>query len=111
MHRATPAGAYAATPKAAPATPTGHDPSHYRLRYDRTDDHGKISFRRAGRMHHLGLGAANAHRRVLAIADQTSVTVVDLTTGEILSTHTIDPNRSYWRNQQKRPGRWPGSNQ
>ena len=110
LNRATPAAAYAATPKARPATTTG-DPDHYRLRYDRTDSHGKISFRRAGRMHHLGVGASNAHRRVLAIADQTTVTVIDLTTGEILSTHTIDPNRSYWRNQHKPPGRWPSRNQ
>jgi len=26
---------------------------------------------------------------------------MDLATGQILSTHTIDSNRSYWRNQQK----------
>jgi hypothetical protein len=78
-------------------------PGHYRLRYDHIDNHGKISFRRAGRMHHLGVGASNARRRVLAIADQTTVTVIDLTTGEVLSTHTIDPDRSYWRNQQKAP--------
>ena len=51
--------------------------------------------------------ASTAWRRILAIADQTTVTVMDLTTGEILSTHTIDPDRSYWRNQQKSPGRWP----
>ena len=102
LNRLTPAVAYAATPKARPATTIG-DPGHYRLRYDRTDSHGKISFRRAGRMHHLGVGASNAHRRVLAIADQTTVTVIDLTTGEILSTHTIDPDRSYWRNQQNAP--------
>jgi transposase InsO family protein len=111
LNRATPAAAYTATPKAGPATATGQDSGHYRLRYDRTDNHGKISFRRAGRLHHLGVGAANAHRRILAIADQTTVTVIDLTTGEILSTHTIDPNRSYWRNQQKSPGRWPRRNQ
>jgi transposase InsO family protein len=104
LNRATPAAAYAATPKARLATSTGQDPGHYRLRYDRTDSHGKISLRRAGRMHHLGSGAANAHRRVLAIADQTTVTVIDLATGEILSTHIIEPDRSYWRNQQKRPG-------
>jgi transposase InsO family protein len=110
LNRLTPAAAYAATPK-APAAITIGDPGHYRLRYDRTDNHGKMSFRRAGRMHHLGVGAANAHRRVLAIADQTSVTVIDLSTGEVLSTHTINPNRNYWRNQQKRPGRWPGRNQ
>jgi transposase InsO family protein len=111
LNRATPATAYAATPKARPATASTEDSGHYRLRYDRTDSHGKISFRRAGRMHHLGVGAANAHRRVLAIADQSSVSVIDLSTGEVLSTHTIDPDRSYWRNQQKRPGRWPGRNQ
>jgi hypothetical protein len=58
----------------------------------------------------LGTGAANARRRVLAISDQTTVTVIDLTTGEVLSTHTIDPDRSYWRNQQKSPGRWPRRN-
>ncbi len=110
LKRLTPAAAYAATPKARLATTTG-DPGHYRLRYDRTDSHGKMSIRRAGRMHHLGVGASNAQRRVLAITDQTSVTVIDLSTGEVLSTHTIDPDRSYWRNQQKRPGRWPGRNQ
>jgi hypothetical protein len=59
-------------------------------------------------MDHLGAGASNAHRHVLAIADQTSDTVIDLSTGEILSTHTIDSDRNYWRNQHKRPGRWPG---
>jgi hypothetical protein len=104
LNRATPAAAYAATPKARPATTTVEDSSHYRLRcYDRTDSHGKISFRRAGRMHHLGVGASNAHRRALAIADQTTVTVIDLSAGEILSTHTIEPDRSYWRNQQNAP--------
>jgi hypothetical protein len=58
-------------------------------------------------MHHLGVGASNAHRRVLAIADQTTITVIDLHTGEVLSTHTIDPDRSYWRNQQNAPADGP----
>jgi hypothetical protein len=60
-------------------------------------------------MHHLGTGRAHARKRVLAIADDTSVTVIELETGEILSTHLIEPARTYWRNQQKDPGRWPGS--
>ena len=30
--------------------------------------------------------------------DGYDVTVVPLDTGEILSTHTIDPERGYWRN-------------
>ena len=104
LRRRTPGHAYRATPKAAPATN-----GHYRLRYDRLDHNGRMTLRRAGRMHHLGIGAAHARKRVLAFADDTQITVADLTTGEVLSRHLIDPNRSYWRNQNKEPGRWPGS--
>ena len=106
LDRRTPATAYTALPK---ATPAGGPREHYRLRYDRLDTHGKMSLRRAGRMHHLGVGHAHARRRVLAIADDTTVTVIDLETGEILSTHHIDPTRSYWRNTRRAPGRWPGA--
>ena len=105
LDRATPGTTYRALPKAEPAG-TG-TPSHYRLRYDRLDTLGKMSFRRAGRMHHLGIGAAHARKPVLAIADNTTVTVVQLDTGEILSSHHIEPDKTYWRNQQKSPGRWP----
>ncbi len=28
---------------------------------------------------------------------------------EVLATNTIDPTRTYWRNNEKEPGRWPGS--
>jgi len=59
-------------------------------------------------MHHLGIGAAHRGKVILAITDTTSVTVIELRTGEILSTHDIDPARAYWRNKQKSPGRWPG---
>ncbi len=105
LDRRTPATAYAALPK---AEPTGDPrPGHYRLRYDRLDPLGKMSFRRAGRMHHLGIGYAHARKRVLAIADETTVTVIELETAEILSTHLIEPTKTYWRNQQRAPGRWP----
>jgi hypothetical protein len=87
-------------PAYLPADPASRTP----MRYDRTRRPRQDSASdRAGRMHHLGVGGANAHRRVLASADQTSVTVIDLATCQILSTHTIDSNRSYWRNQQKTP--------
>jgi hypothetical protein len=46
---------------------------------------------------------------VLAIVDEQEVTVVALETGEILSTHRIEPARGYWRNTRRDPGRWPGS--
>lgn len=107
LNRRTPGHAYRQTPKALPAGPRPE--GHWRLRYDRLDTHGKMSLRRAGRMHHLAVGAAHARKHVLAIADDEKVLVTDLTTGEILSTHLIQPDKNYWRNQNKEPGRWPGS--
>jgi len=82
---------------------------HFRLRYDVADSKGAVTLRRAGRLHHLAIGAAFARRRVLAIVDEHAVTVVALDTGEILATHLIEPDRRYWRNQRRDPGRWPGS--
>ena len=107
LDRRTPAAAYAALPKAIPAGQ--HSAGHYRLRYDRVDTWGKVSLRRAGKMHHLGVGYAHRGTRILAIADQATVTVIALKTGEILSTHDIDPAKTYWRNTQRAPGRWPGA--
>jgi transposase InsO family protein len=105
--RATPGEAYRAGPKASPAGRGAEGP--FRLRSDLVDRGGRMSLRRGGRMHHLGIGAAHARQRVLAIVDEHEVTVVALDTGEVLSTHRIEPERTYWRNQQRDPGRWPGS--
>ena len=105
--RMTPAEAYRATPKAQAAGTRAA--GHFRLRYDVADSKGAITLRRAGRLYHLKVGAAFARRRVLAIVDELEVTVVALDTGEILSTHLIEPDRRYWRNQRRDPGRWPGS--
>lgn len=38
-----------------------------------------------------------------------NVAVIHLDTGEILATNTIQPDKTYWRNNEKQPGRWPGS--
>ena len=81
---------------------------HCRLRYGHVDAGGKVSIRHAGRMHHLGIGSACRGQEILAITDTTSVTVIELRTGEVLSVHDIDPTRAYWRNKQRSPGRWPG---
>lgn len=103
---ATPADTYTATPKAGPHH---HTDDHYRIRLDHVDTGGKISLRRAGRMHHLGIGYHHRGTPVLILIDATTVTVTHRTTGEILSEHTINPAKTYWRNNQKEPGRWPGS--
>jgi transposase InsO family protein len=107
IDRRTPGEAYRATPKALPSGSGGR--GHFRLRYDVTDSKGAMTLRRGGRLYHLKIGAAFARRRVLAIVDEQEVTVVALDTGEILSTHRIEPDKGYWRNTRRDPGRWPGS--
>lgn len=42
------------------------------------------------------------------LIDPTTASVIDRATGEILATCTIDPTRTYWRNNEREPGRWPG---
>ena len=105
--RRTPAAAYTALPRARPAG--RGSPGHFRLRYDTTDRKGALTLRRGGRMHHLKIGVDHARTRVLAIVGEEEVTVVALETGEILSTHLIEPGKGYWRNTRRDPGRWPGS--
>lgn len=107
LGRATPQQAYLARPKARPDTTT--IAGFYRVRFDHVDSFGKISLRRAGRMHHLGIGITHAHTPVTILITETNVTVIERSTGEVLATHTINPTRTYWRNEQREPGRWPGS--
>jgi transposase InsO family protein len=104
--RTTPGNAYRSTPKALPSAPYE---GHFRLRYDHVGDNGKMSLRHAGQMHHLGIGAHHRSKRILALIDETTVTIVHLDTGEIIATNTINPDHTYWRNNMKEPGRWPGS--
>ncbi|GAA0413619.1 IS481 family transposase [Leifsonia naganoensis] len=107
LDRLTPAQAYSATIKAQP----DHNSLsiHYRVRFDTVDRFGKLTLRRAGNLHHLGVGHDHAGKPALILVDASTVTVTDLNTGEILSNHTIEPDKKYWRNQNKEPGRWPGS--
>jgi transposase InsO family protein len=110
-HRAlgglAPHAVYHATPKALPAgTSVGQ---HFRVRLDHVDNGGKISLRRAARMHHLGVGYAHRGQPAIVLIDATEATVVHRDTGEVLSSHDIDPTRTYWRNKHREPGRWPGS--
>jgi hypothetical protein len=43
----------------------------------------------------------------VADGDDHHITYADPTTGEVLSVHLIKPDKTYWRNQQQQPGRWP----
>ncbi|KZS71796.1 hypothetical protein C3469_14895 [Mycobacterium kansasii] len=79
------------------------------MRHDHVDQFGKLTVRHASRLHHLGIGRTHAHTPVLILATSKTVTVISKTGHHILSSHIIDPDKNYWRNQNKNPGRWPGN--
>ena len=104
---APPAAASTALTKAAPAAPAPSSPTTDCATTESTP--GARSVSAAPARCTLGAGYANCGTRILALADDTTVTTIELETGEILSTHTIDPTNHYWRNTQRAPGRWPGA--
>jgi transposase InsO family protein len=93
-HRATPASAYNARPK---ATPTGTPAinSHERVRADRIDTDGKLTLRVNGRLHHIGMGRTLARTPVRMLVQDLHVRIVDARTGELLRELTINPSRDY----------------
>jgi transposase InsO family protein len=93
QHRATPATAYAARPKAVPGDRAAD--THDRVRTDRIDDTGKVTLRHAGKLYHIGIGRTHARTRVLLLIHDLHVRVIDAATGELLRDLTLDPARNY----------------
>lgn len=93
-HRATPATAYQARPRAGPTADRSQD-THYRVLSDRVDRDGKLSLRLNGQMHHIGIGAEHARTQVLKLVDGLHVRIINAATGELLRQLTIDPSRNY----------------
>jgi hypothetical protein len=108
LDRQTPGQAYLATPKALPAnnghTPRPLPPALRPPRHHRQDDppppRPNAPPRRRSRARRQT--RPRAHRRPPHHA-------IELDTGEIPSTHLIEPEKSYWQNQQREPGRLPSS--
>ncbi len=93
-HRATPATAYTARPKAGPTADRGTD-SHDRVRTDRIDKAGSVTLRTGGRLHHIGVGRTHAGTHVLLLVQDLHVRVIHAATGELLRELTLDPTRDY----------------
>jgi transposase InsO family protein len=92
-HRATPATAYAARPKATPGDRTSD--THNRVRQDRIDDSGTVSLRVSGRLHHIGIGRAHARTHVILLIHDLHIRVINAATSELLRELTLDPTRDY----------------
>jgi transposase InsO family protein len=92
-HRATPATAYTARPKAAPGDRAGD--THDRVRTDRVDSDGKLTLRVNGKLHHIGIGRTLARTPVLMLVRDLHIRVINAATGELLRELTLDPARDY----------------
>jgi len=93
-HHATPASIYTTHPKASPTTSREHD-THDRVRTDTIDKAGVVTLRVNGRLHHIGVGRTHAHQRVILLAQDHDIRIVDPNTGELLRHLTLDPTRDY----------------
>ena len=92
-HRATPATAYAARPKATPGDRAAD--AHDRVRRDRVDADGKLTLRVNGRLHHIGIGRTHARTPVLMLIQDLHIRVINAATGELLRELSLDPTRDY----------------
>jgi transposase InsO family protein len=92
-HRATPATAYTARPKAGPGS--REDDTHDRVRRDRIDKTGKITLRYQGQLYSIGIGRTHAGTHVLALVQDHDIRVVNAATGELLRELTLDPTKRY----------------
>ena len=93
-HRATPAAAYTARPKAGPSGDRGRE-THDRVRTDKIDRVGTVTLRHDGRLHHIGIGRTHAGTYVRLLVQDLDITIINATTGEILRELTLDPTRDY----------------
>ncbi|WP_232073818.1 integrase core domain-containing protein [Mycobacterium stomatepiae] len=91
-HRATPATVYTSRPKADPATRID---THNRVRTDRVDQAGSVTMRVNGRRYHIGVGRIHYRTRVLVLAHDLNIKIINAATGELLRDFTLDPTRDY----------------
>jgi transposase InsO family protein len=93
-HRATPAAAYGARPKATPGADRTAD-THHRIRHDKIDKSGTVTLRVAGQLRHIGVGRTHAGTHVILLVQDLNIRIVNAATGELLRDLIIDPRRNY----------------
>lgn len=94
-HRATPATVYTSRPKATPAPGERSDDTHDRVRYDKVDKAGKITWRYRGQMYSIGIGRTHTGTRVIVLAQDLEIRVIDAVTGELIRELVLDTSKRY----------------
>ncbi len=94
-HRATPASVYTTRPKATPGTGDRDSDTHDRVRYDKVDKAGKVTWRYRGQMYSIGIGRTHTGTRVILLSQDLEIRVIDAVTGELLRELVLDPSQRY----------------
>jgi transposase InsO family protein len=94
-HRATPATVYTTRPKATPSIGDRNDDTHDRVRYDKVDKAGKITWRYRGEMYSIGIGRTRTGTRVIVLSQDLDIRVIDAATGELLRELVLDTSKRY----------------
>jgi transposase InsO family protein len=93
--RKTPASVYAAREKAGPSA-SFVKVADRRLRFDRVDKAGRVTLRRRGRLHHIGVGRPYAGWRVAMLIADLDIEIVGVD-GSPLRRLVLDPTKDYQR--------------
>jgi transposase InsO family protein len=105
-HRATPATIYTTRPKATPSTGNRDDDTHDRVRHDKVDKTGKITWRYHGQMYSIGIGRTHTGTRVIVLSQDLDIRIIDAATGELLRELVLDTSKRYQpTGRQPRPTR------
>ncbi len=94
-HRATPATVYTSRPKAGPQPGARENDTHDRVRHDRIDKAGKVTLRYHGQLYSIGIGRTHTGTRVLVLAQDLDIRIIDAATGELLRELVLDPSKRY----------------
>jgi hypothetical protein len=103
---------YAARPKAVPNGPAIKP--HHRVRHDLVDKAGKITWRYRGEMYSIGIGRTRTGTRVIVLARDLDIRVIDAGTRELLRELTLDTTKRYqgtvcwFRTSRSHVSRHPG---
>lgn len=95
LGRHTPAQKYEALAKDTPNPQTLSNES--RVRYDRVDSTGVVTFRFAGKLHHIGIGRPHKHTKIIMLIDGLEIRIVNQKTGELIRELTLDTTKDYQR--------------
>ncbi len=94
-HRATPATVYITRPKATPSIGDRDADAHDRVRHDKVDKAGKITWRYQGQMYSIGIGRTHTGTRVIVLAQDLDIRIIDAATGELLRELILDTSKRY----------------